>query len=78
VAAADGVRSALLFTDGFTRLLLSRSRDGWSPFAPFFDSFLPRLAGADPARAVESLVGSDEVDRAWDDDKCMVVMARAP
>jgi hypothetical protein len=76
-APADGVRSALLFTDGLTRLLLSRSRDGWSPFAPFFDSFLPRLADAPPAGAVEALVASDEVDRAWDDDKCLVVIARA-
>lgn len=75
VASVDGVRSVLVFTDGFTRLLLTRSRDGWSPFAPFFDSFLPRLAGGPPAEAVDSLVGSDEVDRAWDDDKCLVVMA---
>jgi hypothetical protein len=79
VASVEGVRSALLFTDGFTRLLLTRSRDGWSPFAPFFGSFLPRLAEAAPAavaEAVEALVASDEVDRAWDDDKCLVVVSR--
>jgi hypothetical protein len=78
LATVDGVRSALVFSDGLTRLLLSRSRDGWSPFSPFFDSFLPRLADAPPAQAVEALVGGDEVDRAWDDDKCLVVLAHGP
>lgn len=78
VTSMDGVRAALVFTDGLTRLLLTRSRDGWSPFSPFFDSFLPRLAAAPPAEAVEALVQGDEVDRAWDDDKCLVVLTHGP
>jgi hypothetical protein len=77
VADAEGVAAALLFTDGLTRLLLSRSRSGWTPFAPFFEHFLPRLAAEEPQALVASLVGSAEVDKAWDDDKCLVVMARA-
>jgi hypothetical protein len=67
---------ALLLTDGLTRLLLTRSRQGWSPFTPFFDSFLPHLRAGrmDPGLA-ERFLASDAVDRAWDDDKCLVVIA---
>lgn len=75
VAERDGVDSVLLFTDGLTRLLLGRSKAGWAPFAPFFDAFLPRLGGstADPNLAERFLAG-DDVDRSWDDDKCLVVL----
>lgn len=76
-AAADA-EAALLFTDGLTRLLLTRSRQGWAPFAPFFDSFLPQMRAGrlDPGLA-ERFLASAAVDRAWDDDKCLVVIAHA-
>jgi len=68
--------AAILFSDGLTRLLLSRSRDGWAPYAPFFDAFLPRWAGGD-VDSVARFVASPEVDAAWDDDKCLVVVSLA-
>jgi hypothetical protein len=72
-------RSVLLFTDGLTRLLLAKSRQGWQPFSPFFEAFLPRLA--EPAfddRLVATFLGGDAVDRSWDDDKGLVVLAHEP
>jgi hypothetical protein len=76
-ANRSGVRSVLLFTDGLTRLLLAHPRGaGWQPFAPFFDAFLPRLAAAPEDGVVRDFVASDEVDRSWDDDKCLVVVTR--
>lgn len=85
LAEATGARSVLLFTDGLTRLLLARSRAMWAPFAPFFASFLPRTfaaasAAADNADAglVTEFLGDDAVDRSWDDDKCLVVIAHGP
>lgn len=75
-AESDGASSVLLFTDGLTRLLLTRSRDGWSPFAPFFDSFLPRLSAVEfDDGTVPRFLDGDGVDRSWDDDKCLVVIA---
>lgn len=68
----------LLFSDGLTRLLLARGRTGWTPFAPFFETFLPRVqASLDPGLA-QRFLDADHVDRSWDDDKCLVVIARMP
>jgi hypothetical protein len=51
----------------------------WAPFAPFFDAFLPRVRGAafDP-RLAERFLQDPAVDRSWDDDKCLVVIAHGP
>jgi hypothetical protein len=72
-------RAVLLFTDGLTRLLLAKSRQGWQPFAPFFQAFLPQVAApAFEPRLVPDFLGGDAVDRSWDDDKGLVVLAREP
>lgn len=78
-AQVDGARSVLLFTDGLTRLLLARSRQGWQPFSPFFQAFLPQLAspGFDGGLVADFLAG-DAVDRSWDDDKGLVALALDP
>ena len=65
----------LLFSDGLTRLLLKRSDGAWAPFAPFFDAFLPALAGDASGALVQRLLDADDVDRSWDDDKCLAVIA---
>lgn len=74
-AQQEGAQWVMLFTDGLTRLLLSKSRDGWQPFQPFYDAFLPKLQGK---KFDESMVGKflegANVDKSWDDDKCLVVM----
>ncbi|MEK6975819.1 MAG: PP2C family serine/threonine-protein phosphatase [Candidatus Thermoplasmatota archaeon] len=76
VAEQEFAGPVLLFTDGLTRLLLARSRAGWTPFAPFFASFLPRLPrGGDGF--VQAFLDGDQVDQSWDDDKCLVVIHRA-
>ncbi|MHB1261827.1 MAG: PP2C family serine/threonine-protein phosphatase [Thermoplasmatota archaeon] len=79
LASLPGARSVVLFTDGLTRLLLSRSRQGWQPFSPFFEAFLPQVEGAtfDDGLVPRFLAG-DDVDRSWDDDKGLVVVSRAP
>lgn len=74
-AAADAATPILLFSDGLTRLLLARDHSGWTPFAPFFEAFLPRLATGDGV--VQAFLDGDQVDRSWDDDKCMAVIHRA-
>lgn len=78
-AAFPEARAVLLFTDGLTRLLLARSRTGWQPFSPFFQAFLPRLSRPtfDAALVADFLAG-DAVDRSWDDDKGLVVLAHEP
>lgn len=78
-ASLPEARSVLLFTDGLTRLLLAKSRQGWQPFPPFFEAFLPRLAepGFD-AGLVPAFLAGDAVDRSWDDDKGLVVVAHEP
>lgn len=76
-AATPSADCALLFTDGLTRLLLARSKEGWQPFGPFFDAFLPKLRDDEfDEELVERFLGSDNVDSSWDDDKCLVVIAR--
>ena len=75
-AEVGGASTVLAFTDGLTRLLLQRAGKQWAPFSPFFDSFLPTL-GRDVGGAVARLLASDDVDRAWDDDKALVVVHRA-
>lgn len=76
VAEADASGPLLLFSDGLTRLLLARDRTGWTPFAPFFDSFLPRMRSSFDERLAQRFLDGDKVDRSWDDDKCLVVIAR--
>lgn len=76
-AEVDGVDAALVFTDGLTRLLLTRSGDAWAPFAPFFEAFLPKVRGDDfDEDVVQRFLDSENVDASWDDDKCLVVVAR--
>ena len=71
--------AALVFSDGLTRLLLAKGKAGWSPYAPFFDAFLPHLrAPSFDARLVQGFLARPEVDRSWDDDKCLVVLAHEP
>lgn len=75
VSERDGVTSVLLFTDGLTRLLLARGKAGWAPYGPFFDAFLPQVAAPGTSGdLVDRFLGSDAVDRSWDDDKCLVVV----
>lgn len=77
-AQAEG-DAVFLFTDGLTRLLLTRKGRAWTPYGPFFDSFVPHLRGATfQSDLVEHFLQSPDVDRSWDDDKCMVVMAHEP
>jgi hypothetical protein len=79
VASLDGARSVLLFTDGLTRLLLAKSRPGWLPFSPFFQAFLPKVESSSfDERLVAAFLAGDDVDRSWDDDKCLVVLALGP
>jgi hypothetical protein len=73
---AEAPTPVLVFTDGLTRLLLVRTRAGWTPFAPFFDAFIPRLAEAGDG-VVQEFLDGDQVDRSWDDDKCLAVIHRA-
>ncbi|MBI2077732.1 MAG: protein phosphatase 2C domain-containing protein [Euryarchaeota archaeon] len=79
VGVESAATNVFVFTDGLTRLLLTRGRGSWQPFAPFFESFLPRV---DPRRfdpfVVQRFLDTDSVDRAWDDDKCLVVIGLAP
>lgn len=76
-AEREGVEAVLLFSDGLTRLLLARSRDGWRPFDPFFEAFLPQLrAAAFDEAVVQKFLASDAVDRSWDDDKVLVALAQ--
>ncbi len=76
-AEQDGAQWLMVFTDGLTRLLLSKSRLGWQPFQPFFDAFVPKLhTSAFDADIVVKFLASKNVDSSWDDDKCLVVMAR--
>ncbi len=76
-ARTEAADCALVFTDGLTRLLLTRSPDGWQPFGPFFDAFLPKVrAEAFEEDLVERFLSSDHVDASWDDDKCLVVVGR--
>jgi hypothetical protein len=71
--------AALVFSDGLTRLLLAKGKAGWSPYAPFFDAFLPHLrAPSFDAHLVQGFLARPEVDRSWDDDKCLVVLAHEP
>jgi hypothetical protein len=68
--------AVLLFTDGLTRLLLAKSRQGWQPFSPFFQAFLPRLAGPTfDDGLVAGFLEGESVDSSWDDDKGLVVLA---
>lgn len=72
-------RTVLLFTDGLTRLLLAKSRQGWQPFSPFFEAFLPQVGGGSfDDRLVSTFLDGDAVDRSWDDDKGLVVLAHDP
>lgn len=67
----------LAFTDGLTRLLLSRTRGAWAPFRPFFDVFLPQIRdGAFEDSLVADFLATDTLDASWDDDKTLVVIAR--
>lgn len=67
---------ALVFTDGLTRLLLSRSRGTWQPFQPFFDAFLPQVRNGEFGESlVPDFLATDALDNSWDDDKTMVVIA---
>lgn len=78
LAQGDG-RVVLLFTDGLTRLLLAKSKQGWQPFPPFFHAFLPRLAAPKfDGELVAGFLQGDSVDSSWDDDKCLVAMSHAP
>lgn len=73
----EDVDAAFAFTDGLTRLLLSRTPAGWEPFQPFFDAFLPTLRGDGfDEGLVDRFLASDNVDASWDDDKCLVVIGR--
>lgn len=76
-AQTESADVAFVFTDGLTRLLLTRSPDGWRPFQPFFDAFLPKVRN-DPfdVELVDRFLASDNVDTSWDDDKCLVVVGR--
>lgn len=76
VAERDCAGPVLLFSDGLTRLLLARDRSGWTPFAPFFEAFLHRLA-TDGEGVVQAFLDGDQVDKSWDDDKCLAVIHRA-
>lgn len=73
-AGAGAPDPVLLFSDGLIRLLLARDGATWTPFAPFFDRFLPALAADPDGTLVERFVHGDDVDRAWDDDKCLAVI----
>lgn len=76
-AELDGAECLLMFTDGLTRLLLSRSRGEWTPFMPFFDAFLPKVRGPGfDEELVPRFLDGDQVDSSWDDDKCLVVIGR--
>lgn len=76
-AERQGAACLLVFTDGLTRLLLSRKRGQWEPYQPFYDAFLPKLRGdAFDTTLVQGFLETDAVDRPWNDDKCLVVMAR--
>jgi hypothetical protein len=75
VATAADASRVLLFTDGLTRLLLTRASRRWEPYRPFFDAFLPTLrAPGFDAQVVPRFLESERIDGAWDDDKCLVVM----
>ena len=71
-ASATDATRVFLFTDGLTRLLLTHQSGAWAPYRPFFDAILPRPQDVGLAAR---FLGSDHVDEAWDDDKCLVVMA---
>jgi hypothetical protein len=74
-ASSPATERVFLFTDGLTRLLLTRVGGRWEPYQPFFQAVAPQ-GGArrlDPQLATR-LLESERVDRAWDDDKCLVVM----
>ena len=74
VARLEAAGPVLVFTDGLTRLLLARDGDAWTPFAPFFSRFLPALAADIDGALVRRFVAGDDVDRSWDDDKCLAVI----
>lgn len=77
-ATADGIHSVANFTDGLTRLLLARKRGDWLPYEPFFETFLPQVRAPAPdfkADLVDGFLADERVDRAWDDDKCLVVLS---
>lgn len=80
LARLDGAQAVAAFTDGLTRLLLTRPRPAaggertWQPYEPFFASFVPAMQTAGEADdLVERFLAQDEVERSWDDDKCLVV-----
>lgn len=77
VARRDGAGPVVAFTDGLLRLLLRRDAGSgaWTPFAPFFEAFLPAVR-RDPAQ-LQAFLGRDDVDRAWDDDKALAVILDA-
>lgn len=75
-ATAPRPQAILLFTDGLTRLLLQRRQGAWSPYGPFFQAFLPQLRASPwPTHIAARLLDQPETDAAWDDDKCLVVIA---
>ena len=64
------------FTDGLTRLLLARAGGAWTPYQPFWDVFVPKLAARPLDGLVERLLAADNVDSSWDDDKCLVAVVQ--
>lgn len=75
MATTTDATQVYLFTDGLTRLLLHRQGGAWTPYEPFFHAFQPKLRrDAFHDQLVPRFLGTDAVDAAWDDDKCLVVI----
>lgn len=69
----------VIVSDGLLRLILRKDKASWQPYGPFFAGFLPAVQApaADPG-LVQRFLDDDAVDKGWDDDKCLVVIAHDP